>query len=117
MNNLESINHPPLTYAEFSTWKTMSKTSTVSFPTYNNFFMLFLDTKANHVARDKKLYKKFQAENPELDQKVTSALTSQYIAGGQYPDIKKILRSVEPLLYEAYCIMHQWVNNDEELFV
>jgi hypothetical protein len=112
----ETINNPPLTYAEFTTWKPMSKTSTLIFPAYNNFYTLFLDTKANHVARNKPLYKKFRAENPELDQKVTSAITSEYVAGGQYPDIVKILHNVEPLLYEAYCVMHSWVSEDEELF-
>lgn len=83
-NSLEVGNNPKLTYAEFTEWSTLSPRASTMFPTYNNFYTMFLDTKANHVARNKALHKRFQAE---------------------------------PLLYQAYSIMHEWVDDDEQLFV
>ncbi|MCC7197805.1 hypothetical protein IT413_06480 [Candidatus Peregrinibacteria bacterium] len=116
-NSLEVGNNPKLTYAEFTEWSTLSPRASTMFPTYNNFYTMFLDTKANHVARNKALHKRFQAEHPELEHQVTQAITQPYIAGGAYPNIRELLVKAEPLLYQAYSIMHEWVDDDEQLFV
>ncbi|MDD4607295.1 MAG: hypothetical protein PHS07_03120 [Patescibacteria group bacterium] len=118
--SFEKENYSPLTYDEF-----ISQPENKQFPEgkeppmYNNFYLLFIDIENNPHRQDFKndLLEKLHQENPTLESALTKVLTYAFREDKYTPGtLNRIVKQLEPQLYEAYKIMSQYVENDDRLF-
>ncbi|MFA6428100.1 MAG: hypothetical protein WCW02_00955 [Candidatus Buchananbacteria bacterium] len=85
-------------------------------PRYENFFLFFAkaDPEAYDGYHDKLCYKKFIAENPELNQILNNKV--QAVIDSKILSRSKSFKEFDDQLYEAYKIMRGYGVSDEELF-
>lgn len=102
----------PLTFEEFRRPENITADGEITFPRHNNFFMHFLDDKRN-LYRKKKALLKLREVRPDLEKELVEAISK---AEQKDQTRDRYISKLEPQLYEAYLIMHEYVADDEELF-
>jgi len=80
-------------------------------PHHNNFFLHFLEDPM-YGFRDSDSLIGLRDENPELERRLTEEITKAI----EEDKNTNFIFELEPDLYQAYQIMHKYVQDDEELF-
>lgn len=102
----------PLTFEQFIEREYILGPGEDGIPRYNNFPMCFITKGLGPLVREQQYFQKFQKEHPDLERKLTEAITNRDPSMG----IGTSLKLLEPDLYKAYKIMKTYGISDEDLF-
>ena len=103
----------PLTFEQFIEGEYILGPDMPPLPRYNNFPLHFTTRGIGVSCRELPYFKRFQTEQPDLERRLTEAITNR----DRTIDTSSSFKPFEPELYQAYLIMKDYGVSDTDLFL